>query len=199
MVTRAQEVFLVRHGETEWSVSGRHTGTTDLPLTDNGRALARRLRPILTRPAFWRVMASPLRRARETCALAGLSDMVAVDPNLREWEYGEYEGLTPAEIEQRRPGWMIFRDGCPGGESPEQVGARADRVISAIRNAPGHIALFAHGHVARVLTARWLGLPSAAGQHFLLDTGTVSVLGYYHQSAAVKIWNAPLQWDGGGA
>ncbi len=192
MVTRPQEVYVIRHGETEWSLSGRHTGRTDLPLTDNGRELAGRLRPILARTSFWRVLASPLRRARETCAVAGLSDMVAVDPDLTEWDYGAYEGLTSAQIQERRPGWMIFRDGCPDGETPDQIAARVDRIIGGIRSAPGNIALFAHGHFSRVLVARWLGLPSAAGQHFLLDTGTVSVLGYYHDSSAVKIWNAPL-------
>jgi broad specificity phosphatase PhoE len=194
MVKTRQEIYLVRHGETEWSKSGRHTGITDLPLTDGGRALASQLRPRLAQTAFWRVLASPLRRARETCDLAGFGEVVAVEPNLAEWDYGVYEGLTPSEIEARRPGWIIFRDGCPGGESPEQIGARIDVVLASLRSAPGSIVLFSHGHILRVLVARWLGLPAVGGQHFSLDTGTLSVLGYYHERPAVKMWNAPLEW-----
>jgi probable phosphoglycerate mutase len=192
MAKSAQRVYLVRHGETEWSLSGQHTGTTDLPLTDNGRALARRLAPILADQAFSLVLTSPLRRARETCALAGLAERAVVDPDLLEWSYGEYEGLTPKQIAAKRPGWLIFRDGCPGGESPAQIGARVDRVIGRVREAEGNVALFAHGHVFRVLVARWIGLPPSGGQHFSLDTATLSILGHYHDSPAVKVWNAPL-------
>jgi probable phosphoglycerate mutase len=185
-------VFAIRHGETEWSLNGRHTGTTDIPLTDNGRRLAELLRPALSRRTFALVLVSPLQRARETCELAGVAGRAIIDPDLVEWDYGQYEGLTPREIDRQAPGWLIFRDGCPGGESPEQVGARADRVIVRARAVEGDVALFAHGHVLRVLVARWLGLPAGAGQHFLLDTGTFSVLADYHGVPALKTWNAPV-------
>ena len=185
-------VFPIRHGETAWSLSGQHTGTTDIPLTDNGRRLAERIRLALARETFALVLVSPLQRARETCNLAGLGDEAVVDSDLMEWNYGEYEGLTPKQIHEAAPGWLIFRDGCPGGEAPEQVGARVDRVIERARAAEGDVALFAHGHVLRVLAARWIGLPATAGQHFLLNTGTLSVLGYYREIPAVRIWNGPL-------
>jgi broad specificity phosphatase PhoE len=185
-------VFAIRHGETAWSLSGQHTGTTDIPLTDNGRRLAGRMRPALAREAFALVLTSPLERARKTCELAGLGDKAIIDSDLVEWDYGEYEGLTPGQIHEVAPGWLIFRDGCPGGEAPDQVGARVDRVIARARAVEGDVALFAHGHVLRVFAARWLGLPAGAGQHFLLDTGTLSVLGYYRGIPAVKIWNGPL-------
>jgi probable phosphoglycerate mutase len=185
-------VFAIRHGETAWSLSGQHTGTTDIPLTDNGRRLAARIRPVLEAEVFARVITSPLQRARETCELAGLGTGAVLDADLAEWNYGEYEGLTPKQIHEKAPGWLIFRDGCPRGETPEQVGTRADRVIARARAASGDVALFAHGHVLRVLVARWLGLAPGAGQHFLLDTGTLNVLGYYREIPAVKIWNAPL-------
>jgi probable phosphoglycerate mutase len=186
------QVFAIRHGETAWSLSGQHTGVTDIPLTDNGRRVAERLRPVLAKETFGRVLVSPLQRARETCALAGLGESAVVDPDLMEWNYGEYEGQTPSQIRAARPSWMIFRDGCPGGETPEQIGARVDRVIVRTRAAEGDVALFAHGHVLRVLAARWIGLPVQGGQHFLLDTGTWSVLGYYHEIPAVRTWNGPL-------
>ena len=190
-----QEVFLVRHGETEWSLNGRHTGSSDIPLTENGRQVAQRWRPFAATRTFDLVLTSPLQRARETCELAGLGERAETDPDLTEWNYGAYEGLTPQEIRDRQPAWMIFRDGSPGGESPEQVGARVDRVIARIRARAGNVALFAHGHVLRVLGARWLGLPASAGSHFLLDTATVSVLSSYHGVPAVKRWNAPLLSD----
>jgi probable phosphoglycerate mutase len=189
-------VFAIRHGETAWSLSGRHTGTTDIPLTDNGRRLAERLRPILAKKRFSGVFVSPMRRARETCELAGLGNVAVIDPELAEWNYGEYEGLTPEQIHERAPGWLIFRDGCPGGETPEQVGTRVDRLVARIRAVDGDVALFAHGHVLRVLVARWIGLPAGAGQHFLLDTGTLSVLGYYRELPAVRVWNGPLPTTG---
>jgi broad specificity phosphatase PhoE len=193
MAESEQTIYVVRHGETAWSLSGQHTGSTDIPLTQNGRTVARRLRLVLTKESFSLVLTSPLQRARETCELAGLGDQAVVEPDLCEWNYGEYEGLTPKEIHVRRPGWMIFGDGCPGGEAPEEVGARADRVIARVRAvAPGHVALFAHGHIFRVLVARWIGLPASAGQHFLLDTATLNIFGYYRESPAVKVWNAPL-------
>jgi probable phosphoglycerate mutase len=188
----SQQVYLIRHGETEWSVSGQHTGTTDIPLTENGRNIAKRLAPVFAGETFARVLTSPLERARETCELAGLGGRAEIDPDLKEWNYGEYEGLTPKQIHEVAPGWMIFRDGCPGGESPEQVGARVDRVIARVRAVDGNVALFAHGHIFRVFAARWLDLPASAGSHFLLDTATLNILGYYGGIPAVKRWNAML-------
>jgi broad specificity phosphatase PhoE len=185
-------VFAIRHGETAWSLSGQHTGTTDIPLTDNGRRLAEQMRPVLAGKSFALVLCSPMQRARETCELVGLGDTVVIAPDLVEWNYGQYEGLTPKQIHETAPGWLIFRDGCPDGESPEQVSARVDRVIARARAVDGDVALFAHGHVLRVLVARWIGSPAVAGQHFLLDTGTLCVLGYYRDVPAVKIWNGPL-------
>jgi len=192
MAASTQRVYVVRHGETEWSLSGQHTGVTDIPLTENGRAVARLLRPILAKPSFTLVLTSPLGRARETCELAGLGARAVLDPDLKEWNYGEYEGLTSKQIHAKAPDWTVFRDGCPGGETPAQIGARVDRVVARVRSAPGDVALFAHGHVLRVLVARWIGLASGAGEHFLLDTATLNVLGYYRDSPAVELWNAPL-------
>jgi probable phosphoglycerate mutase len=192
MTQRAREVFLIRHGETEWSLSSQHTGTTDIPLTENGCRAARRLAPLLSKLRFALVLTSPLQRARRTCELAGLGDRAQVEPDLVEWNYGEYEGLTPEQIRGRAPGWMIFSDGCPAGESPEQVGARVDRVIGRVRAVDGPVALFAHGHVSRVLAARWIGLPPTHGRHFLLDTSTHSVLSWYQGHPALKCWNAPI-------
>jgi broad specificity phosphatase PhoE len=165
---------------------------TDIPLTDNGRRLAKRMRPVLATKAFGLVLCSPMQRARETCELSGLGDKAVIDSDLVEWDYGEYEGLTPKQIQQVAPGWLIFRDGCPGGEAPEQVGARVDRVIARSRAINRDTALFAHGHVLRVFVARWIGLPASGGQHFLLNTGTLCVLGYYREIPAVRIWNGPL-------
>jgi broad specificity phosphatase PhoE len=187
-----RRAFLIRHGETAWSLSGQHTGTTDIPLTEHGRNVARELAPLLARATFALVLTSPLNRARQTCELSGLGAHAEVDANLMEWNYGDYEGLTPKEIHANAPGWMLFTDGCPGGESPSQVGARVDQVIARIRSVEGDVALFAHGHVFRVFAARWLGLPATAGSHFLLDTATVSVLSHYRGIPAVKRWNAPL-------
>jgi probable phosphoglycerate mutase len=186
------EIFAIRHGETAWSLSGQHTGRTDIPLTDNGRQLAGRLQPVLAKEKFALVLVSPLRRARETCELAGLGTDAVIDTDLLEWDYGEYEGLTPQQVHERAPGWLLFRDGCPGGESPEQIGARADRVIACALRADGDVALFAHGHILRVLTARWIGLPPGGGRHFLLGTGTLCVLGHYREIPAIRIWNGPL-------
>ena len=152
------EVVLVRHAETEWSRTGRHTGLTDIPLTDEGRAAAAALAPRLGRWSFERVLVSPARRARETCELCGLGEVAEVFDELHEWDYGDDEGLTTAQIRAQRPGWNLWRDGCPGGESAEQVGARADRVISALSPARGAVALFSHGHMLRVLGARWIAL-----------------------------------------
>jgi probable phosphoglycerate mutase len=186
------EVVLVRHGETEWSLSGQHTGTTDIPLTEHGRDQARQLRPLLCGSDYALVLSSPLQRARATCELAGLGHRMQIDPDLLEWNYGDYEGVTPAEIERTAPGWTIFTDGCPGGETPEQVGARVDRLMCKVREQAGRVALFAHGHVFRVLAARWIGLPPREGRHFMLDTSTVSVLSYYHGTPALKRWNASI-------
>jgi probable phosphoglycerate mutase len=183
------KVFAIRHGETAWSLNGRHTGTTDLPLTDNGRRLAELVRPSLAKMSFALVLVSPMRRARETCDLAGLGRMAVVDDALMEWNYGAYEGLTSDEIKAKSPGWMIFRDGCPGGETPGEVGGRADRVIARALAAGGNVALFAHGHILRVVAARWIGFSAAAGRHFLLDTGKLSVLSHYQDSPAVESWN----------
>ena len=187
-----QQVYLIRHGETEWSLSGRHTGITDIPLTENGRNVAKQLEPILAKENFTMILTSPLERARKTCELAGLGAHAEIDRDLMEWNYGEYEGLTPKQIDAQAPGWMLFRDGCPGGETPEQAGARVDRVIARARAVEGHVALFAHGHIFRVFAARWLGLPAMAGCHFLLDTATLSILSYYRNLPAIRRWNAML-------
>jgi broad specificity phosphatase PhoE len=187
-----QRVYLIRHGETEWSLSGQHTGLTDISLTENGRNVAKRLKPLLATKKFALVLTSPLKRALETCELAGFSDRYEIDCDLLEWNYGEYEGLTPQQIHSFRPGWLIFTDGCPGGESPEEVETRVDRVITKVRAVEGHVALFAHGHVLRTLAARWLGLPVSLGCHFLLDPATLNIMSYYRGLPAVKQWNAPL-------
>jgi broad specificity phosphatase PhoE len=192
MAEKEQKIYLLRHGETEWSLNGKHTGMTDIPLTEKGRTAARFLQPIVAKETFALVLTSPLSRARETCELAGLGKRANVEPDLIEWNYGEYEGVTTEQIRLTRPGWSVFRDGCPGGESPDQVAARADRVLVKIRETEGSVALFAHGHILRVLAARWIHLPATYGEHFLLDTATLNVLGYYRESPAFKIWNAPL-------
>ena len=186
------EVFLIRHGETEWSLSGQHTGSTDIPLTDRGEAAARLLAPVLADRDFSLVLCSPLQRARRTCELAGLGGQATIDPDLAEWNYGSYEGLTPAAIREQHPGWLVFRDGCPAGESPAEMGERVDRVISRVRQNGGRVALFAHGHVFRVFVARWIELSPSHGAHFLLDTSTLTILSYYRGIPAVKCWNAPL-------
>jgi probable phosphoglycerate mutase len=187
-----QQIYLIRHGETEWSLNGRHTGSSDIPLTENGRQVARQWRSLAAGKTFARVLTSPLGRARETCELAGLGERAQIDQDLAEWDYGAYEGLTAQQIRAQQPAWMVFRDGCPGGESPQQIGARVDRVIARARAADGDVAVFAHGHLLRVFGARWLGLTVSAGSHFLLDTATLCVLASYHGVPAVKRWNAPL-------
>jgi probable phosphoglycerate mutase len=189
MSTESQQVYLIRHGETEWSLSGQHTGSTDIPLTENGRKVAQLLEPVLARETFALVLTSPLQRARKTCELAGLGERAEIDRDLMEWNYGEYEGLTSREIREKAPGWLLFNDGCPGGETPEQVGDRADRVIARARGEQGNVVLFAHGHLLRVLAARWLGFAARAGRHLLLDTGTLNILGYYQGIPAIKRWN----------
>ncbi len=193
MTAPEQQIYVIRHGETEWSLSGQHTGVTDIPLTENGRNLAKLLHPVLAKESFALVLTSPLRRAKETCKLSGLGDQAEVDSNLMEWNYGDYEGLTPNEIHKKTPGWLLFTDGAPGGEAPEQVGERADHVIKRIRAVKGNVALFAHGHIFRVLVARWIDLPSEDGRKFLLGTGTLNILSYYRGVPAIKTWNAPLK------
>ena len=191
-----QRVFLIRHGETEWSLSGQHTGITDIPLTENGRTMPRLLAPILAKVTFARIFTSPLKRARETCELAGLGERAEIDHDLVEWNYGDYEGLTTKEIHAKTPDWMLFRDGCPGGDGPEDVARRVDSVIGRVRAVEGDVALFAHGHVFRVFVARWIGLQATAGCHFVLDTATVGVLSYYRGVPAIKRWNAPVAVEG---
>ena len=188
----AQKTYLIRHGETEWSRAGKHTGVTDVVLTEHGRETARLLQPVLAQEKFTLVLSSPLQRARETCELAGLGKVARIEPDLIEWNYGEYEGLTTRQIQSVRPGWSVFHDGCPGGETPEQVGERVDRVIAKIRASGGNVALFAHGHILRVLAARWIKLAPSVGEHLLLDTATICVLGYYYETPALKMWNAPI-------
>jgi len=184
------EIYLIRHGETEWSRSGKHTGLTDIPLTDHGREQARLLQPELGAKNFQLVLTSPLQRARQTCELAGLGQRAQIDPDLMEWNYGDYEGLTSEQIHAARPAWTIFNDGGgAGGETPAQVGVRVDRVIARVRASTGDAALFAHGHVLRVLAARWLGMTPGAGAHFLLDTAAVCVLTTFGGLAAIKRWN----------
>lgn len=192
MNMQRQQVYLIRHGETEWSLSGRHTGITDIPLTENGRRAAKRLETALTKETFTAVLTSPLERARKTSELAGFGGRAEIEFDLMEWNYGEYEGLTSKQIREKVPGWILFRDGCPGGESPGQIGARVDRVIARVRAVDGRVALFAHGHVFRVFAARWLGLPVLAGCHFLLDTATLNILGYDREIPAVTTWNAVI-------
>jgi len=184
-------VYLARHGGTAWTVSGQHTGVTDLPLTEQGEAEAIRLGERLEGLAFAGVFTSPLQRAVRTCELAGFASAAQVEPDLREWNYGTYEGRTSAEIHAERPDWHLFRDGCPGGESPDEVGERADRVIRQARAIAGDVLLFSSGHFLRALVARWLGLAPAAGRYFVLGTASLSILGYEHDRSepATLLWN----------
>jgi broad specificity phosphatase PhoE len=184
-------VVLVRHGETEWSKDGRHTGTTDIPLTETGREEARRLKPKLAHWAFALVLSSPLQRALDTCRLAGYGDVAQLRADLAEWNYGRYDGKTSAQIAAERPGWSLWQDGGPGGENATDVGKRVDRVIAEIRRANGDVLLFAHGHVLRVLTARWLGEAPEAGRYYALGTAALSELGYEHENAVIVRWNLP--------
>jgi len=182
-------VYLARHGETAWTLSGQHTGLIDLPLTPNGENNARRLGERLKGMSFAKVFTSPLQRASRTCELAGFGAVAQTDPDLVEWNYGQYEGLRLAEILANRPDWQIFRDGCPGGESPAQVGERADRVVQRVRAVSGNILLFSSGHFLRVLASRWLALaPANAGRYLLLRTASLSALGYEHDLSHPAIW-----------
>lgn len=186
------EIVLVRHGQTEWSLSGQHTGSTDIPLTEQGREDARRLGERLASYEFERVLSSPLSRALETARLAGMPEPVEVRDELREWEYGEYEGLTTKEIRAQRPDWLLWRDGCPGGDVAAEVGERVDRVITELREAVGDVAVFAHGHVLRVLGARWVELPPEDGARLGLETGTLSVLGREREVPVLWTWNSAV-------
>lgn len=192
MTKHSQQIFLVRHGETEWSLSGQHTSTTNIPLTNEGRRIAKLFEPIFAKEKLALVLTSPMERARTTCELAGLGEKALIEPSLMEWSYGDYEGLTSKQIHETSPNWILFKDGCPGGETPEQVKNRVDQLITKIRATHGNVALFAHGHILRVLAARWLGLPVMAGSYFVLDTATLSILSYYQGIPAVKCWNASL-------
>lgn len=183
------DILLARHGQTEWSVNGRHTGHTDIPLTDEGRVQAKALGARFGGIEFALVLSSPLARALDTCCLAGLGDVAVEDPDLKEWDYGEYEGITSDEIHQTRPGWTVWADGAPGGESPEQVGIRADRVVERLEAADGLCAVFGHGHMLRVLAARWVGMPTAAGAKFALSPATLSGLGREHDDRVLSLWN----------
>ena len=185
-----QRIIVVRHGETAWSREKRHTGRSDLPLTAEGREQARALVAQLAGLDFAAVFVSPLQRARETCELAGFADRAVVEPDLIEWDYGEYEGMTSSEIEQRRPGWTLFGDGVIGGETIGDVAARAERVIPRVRAVEGDVLLFGHGHQLRILTALWLEFPAAAAQHLQLATASPSTLGFEHD------WTALLSWNG---
>jgi broad specificity phosphatase PhoE len=189
MPARRPEVVLVRHGETEWSRDGKHTGRTDVPLTERGREQAEALGATLEGRRFELVLTSPLQRASETCRLAGYGEVAQPREELREWDYGAYEGRKTVEIREEHPGWTLWRDDVPGGETAAQVGARVDSVIAELRSLAGDAALFAHGHVLRVLAARWLGLEPAAGGLFALDTATISVLGYERETAVLRVWN----------
>lgn len=186
-------LYVIRHGETAWSLSGQHTGRTDIPLTAQGEQDARVLAEALRAVTFSRVFTSPRQRAQRTCELVGLDAASEIEPGLVEWDYGDYEGQRSMDIRKRRPDWNLFRDGCPHGESPADVSDRADRLIALLRALQGNIALFSHGHFGRVLAARWIGLPVSSAQHFLLSIASVSILGYEENSteeSAIVLWNA---------
>jgi broad specificity phosphatase PhoE len=187
------ELVLIRHGETEWSLDGRHTGNSDIPLTVVGRRQASSLRDALQSRRFERVVSSPRQRSLDTCRLAGLGDRVEVMDDLAEWDYGEYDGITTRQIRERRPDWLLWRDGCPGGESPAQVGARADRVLADLGGVVGDVVVFSHGHFLRVLGARWVDLETAAGAKLGLDVATLSILGFEHEvDRVIDTWNARI-------
>lgn len=185
------EIYLIRHGETEWSASGKHTGRTDIPLTAAGEAAARGVADRLKGLSFQAVWSSPSQRAFNTCTLAGFGAAAVKKPDLQEWDYGAYEGVKTKEILAERPGWQLFRDGCPGGEAAADVGARADTIIAGLRAIEGSVLVFSSSHFLRVLAARWLGLPPQAGAHFVLDTASISILGYEHDltEPVLRRWN----------
>ncbi|MGE9291682.1 MAG: histidine phosphatase family protein [Puniceicoccales bacterium] len=187
-----KKVFLFRHGETEWSRSGQHTSITDLPLIESGRRDALALKPLVGACDFSNIFCSPRKRARETAELAGVGERAEIDEDLAEWFYGDYEGLTTTEIRESAPGWNIFTQPVPGGESGADVAARCDRVIGRVLGASGDVAIFAHGHLLRVFTARWLRLAPSEGRHFVIHTASLIRLGYEHEDRAIEIWNAPV-------
>ena len=184
-------VYLARHAETAWSLSGQHTGLTDLPLTAGGEVRAQKLGAVLSRLSFAGIFTSPLRRAMRTCELAGFGEKAEILPELVEWDYGEYEGLRTLEIRSKRPGWEIFRDGAPGGESPEQVAARADRVVERVRAVSGNVLLFSSAHFLRALATRWVGIDMLVARSLMLDTASISVLGYERnlERPVIQVWN----------
>lgn len=188
-VTVPGRLVVARHGQTSWSLSGRHTGRTDLPLLPDGEAQARALGATLGHAEFATVLTSPLARASQTCALAGFGDRAEVDPDLREWDYGDYEGLTTPQIQEQRPGWLLWFDGVTNGESIDDVATRADRVVARARSRPGDTLVFAHGHVLRILAARWLGLVPVSGRFFALGPGALGVLGWEHDEPVMARWN----------
>lgn len=188
-MSESQQIWLVRHGETEWSASGAHTGRTDIPLTERGRERAKRLGKLLSGRGFALALTSPLQRASETCALAGFGSVALPEPDLQEWDYGIYEGRKTSEVRREKPGWTIWSADIVNGESLGQVAARTERLIDRVTRAPGDVILFAHGHVFRVLTSRWLGLPPDAARLFELDTGAVSILGYKREQRVIWVWN----------
>ena len=186
-------IYLIRHGETEWSLASRHTSRTDIPLTEQGEQDARRLAERLRDLTFSQVFTSPRQRARRTCELAGLGPVAKIEPDLAEWDYGDYEGQHSVDIRKGRPDWNLFRDGCPRGEMPAQVSDRTDRLIARLRALDGNVALFSHGHFGCVLAVRWIGLPVIEGQHFLLGTASLSILGYepsHPEVPLIEMWNA---------
>lgn len=185
----AAELWLIRHGETTWSASGAHTGRTDLPLTPRGEAKASAMASRLAGHDFALVLTSPMQRARRTCELAGLGAQAQIEPNLMEWNYGEYEGLSTADIRKKRPDWSLFQDGVPGGETLEQVAARGQLVIERALKAGGDVALFAHGHILRILTTRWLGVEPADARLYALSTASISTLGHEHETRVMVRWN----------
>jgi len=189
--TALPEIYLARHGETAWTISRQHTGRTDIPLLSQGERDAVRLAQRLEGVAFTRVFTSPMARARRTCELAGFGAKAEVDPDLHEWEYGDYEGRRTVDIRAERPEWDLFRDGCPGGESVAAIGARADGVIARLRALDSHVLMFSHGHFLRVLAARWLGLPAGEARLFVLSTAALNILGYEHnlEEPAIRLWN----------
>jgi broad specificity phosphatase PhoE len=189
MAAHSQEVVLVRHGETEWSRDGKHTGRTDIPLTERGRQEAQAVGAELRGRRFALVLTSPLSRAAETCRLAGLGELAQQREELMEWDYGAFEGRKTIDIRKERPGWTLWRDGVPEGETIAQVQARVDRVIAELRSVAGDAAVFAHGHLLRVLAARWLGLEPAAGRLFAVDPATISILGYERETPVIRMWN----------
>jgi broad specificity phosphatase PhoE len=193
-MTEPARIWLVRHGETEWARLGKHTGRTDIPLTDLGREQAASVASRLAGRPFALVLSSPLSRAMDTARVAGFADRVQANDDLLEWDYGADEGRTTPEIRVDRPGWSIWDDGPKGGESIDEVGTRADRVIAAARNAPGDVLVFAHGHVLRVLAARWLGLAPSSGRMFALSTATLSILGWERESHVIERWNDTTEY-----